>query len=304
MPRRTAARAAPSGSDSRRPPAPSSPSRTPTSSSIPRSWPISSQPILDGRTRVVYGSRFLAGRPDAPWLSIAANQVLTGAHQRAVRRTADRHGDLLQGDGRRHREVAQPRIEPVRHRARDHRQAAARRPLAFSSCRSASSRAAARRARRSAGETACARFRSCSNTDSRNDPPSPRLREGCVGLRRGRVPDRGAGGHRPRDVWRRERHVGGRRIRFVVLRVDGAGDGERRLAAGERACRRGAMARCVADAGARRLHSVTGSSRCLVADLRSRILGADGAAGRGVRAGCDLRAHSDLRAPCWCSRRS
>jgi glycosyltransferase involved in cell wall biosynthesis len=37
------------------------------------------QPILDGRTQVVYGSRFLAGRPDAPWLSIFANQVLTGA---------------------------------------------------------------------------------------------------------------------------------------------------------------------------------------------------------------------------------
>ena len=36
------------------------------------------QPILDGRTRVVYGSRFLAGRPAAPWLSIVANQVLTG----------------------------------------------------------------------------------------------------------------------------------------------------------------------------------------------------------------------------------
>ena len=36
------------------------------------------QPILDGRTHVVYGSRFLAGRPDAPWLSIFANQVLTG----------------------------------------------------------------------------------------------------------------------------------------------------------------------------------------------------------------------------------
>jgi glycosyltransferase involved in cell wall biosynthesis len=36
------------------------------------------QPILEGRTRVVYGSRFLAGRPDAPWLSIFANQVLTG----------------------------------------------------------------------------------------------------------------------------------------------------------------------------------------------------------------------------------
>jgi dolichol-phosphate mannosyltransferase len=36
------------------------------------------KPILDGSTRVVYGSRFLAGRPDAPWLSIVANQVLTG----------------------------------------------------------------------------------------------------------------------------------------------------------------------------------------------------------------------------------
>jgi glycosyltransferase involved in cell wall biosynthesis len=36
------------------------------------------RPILSGQTRVVYGSRFLAGRPDAPWLSIFANQVLTG----------------------------------------------------------------------------------------------------------------------------------------------------------------------------------------------------------------------------------
>jgi glycosyltransferase involved in cell wall biosynthesis len=37
------------------------------------------KPILDGRTNVVYGSRFLAGRPDAPWLSVFANQFLTGA---------------------------------------------------------------------------------------------------------------------------------------------------------------------------------------------------------------------------------
>ena len=37
------------------------------------------RPILAGRTRVVYGSRFLAGRPAAPWLSIVANRVLTGA---------------------------------------------------------------------------------------------------------------------------------------------------------------------------------------------------------------------------------
>lgn len=36
------------------------------------------EPILDGRTKVVYGSRFLAGRPPAPWLSVLANQALTG----------------------------------------------------------------------------------------------------------------------------------------------------------------------------------------------------------------------------------
>ena len=35
------------------------------------------QPILDGRAVVVYGSRFLAGRPPAPWLSIMANKALT-----------------------------------------------------------------------------------------------------------------------------------------------------------------------------------------------------------------------------------
>ncbi len=35
-------------------------------------------PILRGQAAVVYGSRFLAGRPDAPWLTIAANQLLTG----------------------------------------------------------------------------------------------------------------------------------------------------------------------------------------------------------------------------------
>ena len=37
------------------------------------------QPILDGRTRVVYGSRFLAGRPPAPLVSVLANHALTAA---------------------------------------------------------------------------------------------------------------------------------------------------------------------------------------------------------------------------------
>lgn len=36
-------------------------------------------PILRGEADVVYGSRFLAGRPEAPWLTIAANRALTTA---------------------------------------------------------------------------------------------------------------------------------------------------------------------------------------------------------------------------------
>jgi glycosyltransferase involved in cell wall biosynthesis len=36
-------------------------------------------PILRGEAEVVYGSRFLAGRPAAPWLTIAANRALTAA---------------------------------------------------------------------------------------------------------------------------------------------------------------------------------------------------------------------------------
>jgi hypothetical protein len=34
-------------------------------------------PILRGSSSVVYGSRFLRGRPNAPWVSIAANRALT-----------------------------------------------------------------------------------------------------------------------------------------------------------------------------------------------------------------------------------
>ena len=36
-------------------------------------------PILSGKADVVYGSRFLAGRPVAPWMTIAANRALTTA---------------------------------------------------------------------------------------------------------------------------------------------------------------------------------------------------------------------------------
>jgi glycosyltransferase involved in cell wall biosynthesis len=34
-------------------------------------------PIVRGEAQVVYGSRFLAGRPAAPWITIAANRALT-----------------------------------------------------------------------------------------------------------------------------------------------------------------------------------------------------------------------------------
>jgi glycosyltransferase involved in cell wall biosynthesis len=36
------------------------------------------QPIVDGEAEVVYGSRFLSGRPAGPWLSVTANRGLTG----------------------------------------------------------------------------------------------------------------------------------------------------------------------------------------------------------------------------------
>jgi len=36
-------------------------------------------PILRGETEVVYGSRFLKGRPAAPWITVAANRALTAA---------------------------------------------------------------------------------------------------------------------------------------------------------------------------------------------------------------------------------
>jgi glycosyltransferase involved in cell wall biosynthesis len=36
-------------------------------------------PILSAQADVVYGSRFLAGRPSAPWITIAANRALTTA---------------------------------------------------------------------------------------------------------------------------------------------------------------------------------------------------------------------------------
>ncbi len=35
------------------------------------------EPLLQGKAEVVYGSRFLGRRPDAPWLTLVANRTLT-----------------------------------------------------------------------------------------------------------------------------------------------------------------------------------------------------------------------------------
>lgn len=43
----------------------------------PQQLPALVEPIVRGETDVVYGSRFLNGAPDAPWLTVAANRVLT-----------------------------------------------------------------------------------------------------------------------------------------------------------------------------------------------------------------------------------
>ena len=54
------------------------------------------QPILDGEADVVYGSRFL-GRASGRTVAVGGGQPhADGADERAVRRPAHRHGDLLQ----------------------------------------------------------------------------------------------------------------------------------------------------------------------------------------------------------------
>ena len=85
------------------------------------------QPILDGEADVVYGSRFLDGRPPGPWLSVAANRGLTGL-------TNVLFGGRLTDMETCYKIMKAPvarglaaRVEPVRHRAGDHGEAAASR---------------------------------------------------------------------------------------------------------------------------------------------------------------------------------
>jgi len=43
----------------------------------PNDYDALTAPIVSGRADVVYGSRFMNGRPPGPWLSVAANRALT-----------------------------------------------------------------------------------------------------------------------------------------------------------------------------------------------------------------------------------
>ena len=63
-------------------------------------------PILEGSSEVIYGSRFLASRPAAPWPTIVANRALTAFTNLVFGSSHHGHGDLLQDHARRRRRVA------------------------------------------------------------------------------------------------------------------------------------------------------------------------------------------------------
>ena len=75
----------------------------PTWSTIPPTIPILIAPILKGRSKVVYGSRFLGEHKAMYFSHMVCNKSLNLLAQHPLRHDPDRHGDLLQGLYRRHR---------------------------------------------------------------------------------------------------------------------------------------------------------------------------------------------------------
>ena len=124
------------------------------------------QPILDGGTAVVYGSRFLDGASGAPFMTVVANRFLTGVTNVlfGAPLTDMETCYKLMRDRRRAQRSSSRRTASTSSR-RSPRSCCAP-GIASSNCRSASSRAAARRARRSAGATACTRSPSWPSTVS------------------------------------------------------------------------------------------------------------------------------------------
>ena len=104
----------------------------------PQEYPRCSQPILDGKADVVFGSRFLGGEPHRVlyfWHS-RGQQVPHAALEHVHQPQPHRHGDLLQGLPPRGHPADHDRGGPLRLRAGDHRQGRA--PPAAASTRSAS----------------------------------------------------------------------------------------------------------------------------------------------------------------------
>ena len=120
-------------------------------------------PILAGATDVVYGSRFLKPT-DAHFAAHALRQPAADlAHQRAVPRAADRHGDRLQGVPPRVARRHPAALRRLRLRARADGEAPARRPADRRGADRATTRGASTRARRSAGSTASTPSTCCSS---------------------------------------------------------------------------------------------------------------------------------------------
>ena len=177
------------------------------------------QPILDGRTRVVYGSRFLAGRPAAPWLSIFANRVLTGVTNLLF---GGRITDMETCYKVMEREVAQSlKLESNRFDIEPEITAKLLRAgHSISNCRSASS--SQPRARQ---EDWLARRRA-RRPGAGQEPLFKMTRQ------HGAIATADRRDHRDRvgGIRRRARNLGSRWIRFLLLCVDGEGICRRRAA--------------------------------------------------------------------------
>ena len=196
------------------------------------------QPILDGEADVVYGSRFLTGRPSGAVALGRRESRADVADQRVIPRAPHRYGNLLQDHGGPGRAQSRARVEPLRHRAGNYGEAAAQGLPHCGAPGRRSIRETARAARRLAGATGSTRSPCCSNTDS-NENRVCCDRAGCGSCRRrGRL---------------RARHLCRRRIGLVVLCAHGRCVRGRPSAADERARCAGAVAGCAEDIHAGRL---------------------------------------------------
>ena len=112
------------------------------------------QPILDGEARGRVWLQVSDGPRFGPVAVYRRQSRTDAAHQRALRRPPHRYGDLLQDHGCAGGARADARIEPLRHRTGNHRQAAEAAPPHRRAAGRHSIRAAAPVAKRLAGATA------------------------------------------------------------------------------------------------------------------------------------------------------